>query len=330
MNILITGAAGFIGRHLVSYLQEKYPEANLIGITRDKGPGGHAGPPLHGVSLTQGERRNQIESVYLIYGELSDFSFCEDILNQYQPDLIFHLAGSAFSPDFNSLLKDNVSSFHAIASGVLKLKLNSRVVIIGSAMEYGLVSQDELPVKENYLGVPRSDYGYAKACQTDLAIYFASKGLNVSVARIFSVIGSGASEKLLLGVLFSQLKAGSEKLILKGTDIGRDFLDIADICSGLDVIAKKGLKGEIYNLCSGDLVFIDELAKLLLTHFPEVDLEIQPPIESAEKVAVIVGDNQKLKNLGWQSSVSLKQSIEKTLELEKIQSDLYCQSAESS
>ena len=304
VNIVITGCSGFIGKHLISYLKEKYPTVNLIGIVRNKGR--HAGPPLQPPSGLD---------INLIYGELSDVSFCENFLNQYQPKLIFHLAGTSWASDFNLLLQDNFSAFHALASGVLKLNLDSRVVVIGSAMEYGCADKKVLPVKETYIGTPASDYGYAKSCQTSLAIYFASKGLDVRVARIFSAAGHGVSEKLLLGVLFSQLKNGNKKLVIKGTDVARDFLDISDICSGLDVIAQKGERGEIYNLCSGNLVFIEELAKLLLEHKPEVELEIHPPMEGADKVSVIFGDNQKLKNLGWKPSVSLKQSIKKMADL---------------
>lgn len=292
LKIVITGCTGFVGKHLTAYLRDKYPAAELIGVAR--------------------KRVSECNGLNLLYGDLTDLSFCQEILEQHKPSMIFHLAGNPFSENFSSCLQDNLVAFHSMATAALNLKLETSFVIVGSAAEYGYVSDKNLPVSESLHLVPVSDYGYAKSCQTALATYFFHKGLNIKVARIFNILGPGISEKLVIGTLLSQLKAGEKNLVLKGpTDSQRDFLDILDVCSGLDVIMQKGAAGEIYNLCAGFPISIRDLANLLEAQVPGVNVSGNdcPDQKQKQDVSVIYGDNKKLRELCWSPLISLEESI---------------------
>ena len=298
-SVLITGIQGFVGRHLAAVIHGKYPAAWIIGVDK---------------VFDQGKEN-------VIVMDLLDQKGTALLLEQVSPDYIFHLAGKIYTSSFKALYDSNVQSTENILEYLRIRGMPCRVVIPGSAAEYGAVRADDFPINEDHLTNPVSVYGVSKVWQTTLARYYGQLGVDVVIGRMFNLMGRGMPEGLSLGSFVSQLKkirAGDSpsKLVCGNLNPKRDFVDIEDACLGLIAIAEKGTCGEIYNICSGKSVSIrDILAQMI--HF----LKMNVSIESDEKfyklkdIEDIYGNNNKIfQTTGWLSRVSLQDSSRKMLE----------------
>jgi GDP-4-dehydro-6-deoxy-D-mannose reductase len=230
VNILVTGATGFIGRHLLDHL-ETVTGAVVYGLSRSSAPGRHT------------------------TCELSEAAGVGAMLKQINPSLVFHLAGS-FSNDFDTDYRNNVLAAKNLLDAVAEQALPTRVLLMGSAAEYGIIRPVDNPVKETQALKPVSIYGWTKAAQTQLAsLYASTHGVDVTVARTFNLTGAGMSEQLFVGRVQKQitaLLAGEQDRIHVGRlDAERDYLDVTTACKHLHVIAVRGAAGEVYNVGSG-------------------------------------------------------------------------------
>ena len=123
MNILVTGSSGFVGRHLLAYL-ESHTDAHCIGLTR-----------------------NVTEDDDTIVCDLSDKDQLDNVIKRLQPALIFHTAGS-FSNQFETDLENNVVCTKNMLDSVMEHSPASRIMLMGSAAEYGEIAQSENPYRK--------------------------------------------------------------------------------------------------------------------------------------------------------------------------------------
>lgn len=199
---------------------------------------------------------------------------CQDqivrTIERTRPDLILHLAAT-FSNDYEEAYELNVNAAWHILKAVEELAFSTRIVLIGSASEYGLVSAEENPIVVNQVLRPVSIYGMTKAWQTELAYVYAARGVNVLVARIFNLIGPGLSERLFIGRLYKQieeLRQGKREQIEVGSlSAVRDYISIDDAITQLLAIADHGEAGEVYHVASGEPVIMRQvLVRELAAH----------------------------------------------------------------
>lgn len=224
----------------------------------------------------------------------------EAVVDHCQPDCIFHLAAT-FSNDFDTAYAVNVESSRYLLEFLQHSDASSRLVLIGSAAEYGVVEPYENPLKETRRLVPVSVYGVTKAWQTQLAGMYAGKGVDVTIARIFNLYGDNLSEKLFVGRLQKQIdavKAGKQaKIQLGSLSASRDYLSLAEAAQQLALIAKKGISGEIYHVASGAAITMHELLqRYLAVH--RLDMSIVDYAEgnsnrSGYDVPIIYADTSK-------------------------------------
>lgn len=244
MSILITGASGFVGKHLINYLR-LHQEDRCIGLSR-----------------------TQLKNSDNVICNLTDRKQVDRILKQLKPALIYHMAGS-FSNDYETDFNSNVVSTKNLLDSIAEQHLSTRILLMGSAAEYGEVEAAKNPVTEEQPLKPISIYGWTKAAQTQLAsVYFNTHGIETVVARTFNLAGDGASEQLFIGRIKQQINAvltGKAKRISVGhLDAIRDYLDINQACEMYRVIATKGRAGEIYNVASGIPVTMRDMLKRML------------------------------------------------------------------
>lgn len=231
MTILITGSTGGFGR-----LFSKWTESNVaeeVVLT------GRAPLSLKGYISCNLERREEIRT----------------LITQVQPRLVFHLAGS-FANNYEQDYVVNVDSARFIFDYLMAEGLSTRVVLIGSAAEYGIVAPEENPIHEDHILRPVSVYGMTKAWQTQLAYYYAhNHNLDVVVARIFNLLASGLSTRLFVGRvehMINQIKQGKiDKIELGNLDSVRDYITADKAIRQINVIAKHGRSGEVYHVGSG-------------------------------------------------------------------------------
>ncbi|MEI7731293.1 MAG: NAD-dependent epimerase/dehydratase family protein [Verrucomicrobiota bacterium] len=243
MKVLITGAAGLLGRALLDRLQQR---GDL---------------ELHGID----QRPFPLATAHL--GDLLQPEFVGKLIAELQPDQIYHLAGT-FSNDFQTDFSSNVATTRLLLDAVVQHQPAARLLLIGSAAEYGLVRPEENPIREDHALAPVSMYGWAKVCQTQLMGYYQRvRGVDVCMARLFNLSGP-ASPRLFIGRLYQQidqLRRGEITEIVTGP-LGavRDYLAPEAAAELLEGIMQQGSAGEVYHVASGVPVTMRELMQQVL------------------------------------------------------------------
>jgi nucleoside-diphosphate-sugar epimerase len=200
--------------------------------------------------------------------DVADAAAVLALVGATMPDRIFHLAGN-LSSDFEQSRAVNADGARFLCEAILLRGLRSRLIVIGSASEYGLVAPAENPVSEARALRPVSVYGVTKAFQTQIAaLYAARHAVDVVVARPFNFLASGLSEHLFLGRaerLIAQFQRGEiASLEFGNLSSARDYVDSELALDQLLLIADKGVKGEVYHVASGRPVVMRELLARLL------------------------------------------------------------------
>lgn len=244
MRILITGAAGFTARYLDSLLRKD------------------ANNELYYNDISKVARDNWIVC------DLIDYNSVQDMIEMIRPEYIYHLAGS-FSNDYETDYKINVITTKNLLESILKLGLKSRVLLVGSSAEYGMVLEKENPINEEHALNPVSIYGLTKVYQTYLMKYYVNvKDMDVVIARTFNLLGKGATDRLFIGRLHKQIeeykKGNIKKIVLGNLNHKRDYINIKEAVIYYEVIIKYGKPGEIYNVGSGKSILIGELLENIL------------------------------------------------------------------
>lgn len=231
MTILVTGASGGFGSAFVPMLRADTEE------------------------LVIASGKNESTSSNYMRCDFTDEVAVRELIGYIKPSLIYHLVGS-FTGQFEQDFKVNVLSGKYIFDSVLANNLGTRVVLFGSAAEYGAVLASENPLSESHPCCPVSIYGLTKYFQTDMAqFYFRTKLIDVVVARVFNIAAKGLSERLFYGraeKLIQRYKAGDVKHLEFGC-LGseRDYIELDQLKEQLLAVAKYGISGEIYNVGSG-------------------------------------------------------------------------------
>lgn len=254
-TVLVTGASGALGKAVMAALESR-PDYKVVTAGRRPGNGT---VPL--------DLRNP--------GEI------ETVLARIQPDLIMHLAAT-FSGDFSEACAINVAASQRMLAALETSSIPSRLVLIGSAAEYGAVHADENPILENRVLGPLTVYGLTKAWQTQLASLYAQRGVDVVVARVFNLDGPGVAERLFIGRLQKQIMevvSGSRHEIEVGSlSATRDYLSTVDAAGQIMAIARHGESGNVYHVASGQPITMRDL---LLRHLAAHQLDMSIVRESA-------------------------------------------------
>lgn len=299
-KILITGSQGFIGRHLSVLIQRRYPYAEVIGVDYVDAKG-KVNIPITRVDLLDQDK-------------------IADTIRRIKPDYIFHLAGKIYTSSFGELYESNVRTTKNLMECLITAESSCRIIIPGSAAEYGDVRFAALPVGEDYPPHPVSPYGVSKVWQTTVAQYYARLGADLVIGRMFNLIGKGVPEGLSLGSFVNQLKQikkrSSERILKCGNlKAKRDFVDVEDACLGLMAIAEKGKRDEVYNICRGESHSIDSLLQEMIRMLNmTVHIEIDKERFKRQDIDEIFGCNEKIfKDTGWRPKIEIKDSCRKML-----------------
>lgn len=301
-RILVTGANGFIGTALCRCLATKQA-ITVLGIGRRR--------PSRRTMPATGFNYHRVD--------LSNKKQLAVFLKQERPELIFHLAGGR-SGGPSQLINDNVLTTINLLETIRSIAdYRPRVMITGSAAEYGEVVGPRRPILEKAPNHPAAIYGWVKLLQTQTALHYAALGQDIVIARFFNILGPGVGEDMLPGKLASDIVAlerssRSRVLKLACLDVVRDFLDIRDIVEVLYILASKGKSGEIYNICSQKGTTLREFSAAMITasNLPGIKVKESKRIKSG--VLYAVGSNVKLSRAtGWKAQYNLPQSVLDTL-----------------
>jgi len=203
--------------------------------------------------------------------DICDLYQVEELIGRVQPDFIFNLTGS-YSTKYEEAYYVNVESSRYILDSLLRLGMQTtRVLLIGSSAEYGIVRNEENPITEDRVLRPISLYALTKAWQTQLCTYYAGLGLNVVVGRVFNLLGPGISEKLFVGRIQKQIDeifAGTRKYIEIGSLTAiRDYLPVDSAAEQLQAIIEYGESGSVYHVASGQPVTMRNVLDQYLSEY---------------------------------------------------------------
>lgn len=300
MSSLVTGAGGFVGQWLIRSLLER--GERIAGFT--------LGPPS-AIGVLTAQQEKEVE---WIEGDIRDSRAIERALDSSEPDAIYHLAGVTFVPAAGA---DPAATYEVNTLGAGRLlaalaqrhkaaRAKARVLIVGSAEQYGAHDRSECPLLETAAQRPATVYAASKAAQEVIALQ-ASKQFDIPVifTRSFNHSGLGQESRFLLPGLIQRLRSlsqtGETRLPVGNTTPVRDFLHVTDAVSAYIALLEKGRSGEAYNVASGKGWSVAELIEMALRITsvearPERDESLARPVD----VEWLVGDSNKLRTeTGW-------------------------------
>jgi GDP-4-dehydro-6-deoxy-D-mannose reductase len=299
---LITGAEGYIGSVLTAYLAEK--GVRISGL-------------ILGEDLSRSERLGTEIGVFPC--DVRDRAAVESVLQSVRPNVVVHLAAQSLvtvswaAPE--ETLRTNIIGTLNLLEAVRSVSRGrARVILVSSSAVYGPRDHDEVPIKERSEFRPTSVYAVSKVAQDMLGYYFwRACDMDVIRVRPFSITGPGKSNDACSD--FAKAVAEAEAGISDTVGVGnlesvRDITDGRDAVRAIWLLAEKGSSGEVYNLCSGVARRMGDVLSYLLS------LSIKPLTWSvvSEKSRpfddpVFVGDNSRLRALGWQPEIPLTKTL---------------------
>jgi GDP-4-dehydro-6-deoxy-D-mannose reductase len=309
LKALITGISGFVGSHLAEHLL----------ATTDWEVAGTVFGPYGNIA----ELCGQLE---LYPAELSRLDVMTFILEQSNPDVIFHLAAqplvSASHRDPWGTLETNIHMQLNVLEGVARVRPNCRVLVVGSGEEYGLVSPQDLPVDEDTPLRPLNAYATSKVTQDLLGLqYHLSRSLSVVRVRPFNHIGPRQRVGFVAPDFASQIAAIELGLKPATIQVGnlaarRDFCDVRDVVRAYVLLITSGEPGQVYNVGSGESRAIQELLDTLLA-MSRVAIEVQPDPDRLRPSDVpdVVCDATRIRErTGWEPTIPFEHSLRDILE----------------
>jgi GDP-4-dehydro-6-deoxy-D-mannose reductase len=301
VRVLVTGAGGFVGRHLVAGLRARGHE--VVPADRAPAAGDEDTLPL----------------------DVTDPLGVRGAVELAQPDAVAHLAAQAFVP---ASLAEPEATFDVNAHGTLHV-LEAvrafadqggpapRVLVVSSGDVYGAQPRDAFPLRETTAPLPRNPYAASKVAAEALALAHArAYGVDAVVTRAFNHVGPGQDERFAVVAFALQIAraaAGRGPRVLVGNlDASRDFLDVRDVCDAYALLLEgRGVAGEIYNVCSGTATTMREILRRLV-EFARVPVEVRedPARLRPADVPVSVGDASKLREAtGWTPRIPLAAAL---------------------
>ncbi len=291
-TVLITGVAGFLGR----YISRHFHRQGYRVIGTDNSPPENA--PTANISSYHRMR-------------LPDLEF-GNVLQANQPDILIHCAGRAAVAlsvdDPHSDFYSNAVVTFEVLDAVRKFAPHCRVIFLSSAAVYG--NPTHLPISEKDRASPVSPYGFHKLQSEQICAEFSSiYDLKTAGVRIFSAYGPGLRRQVIWDICQKAILQNS--LILQGTgEESRDFIHALDIANAIDCVANQAeMKGESYNLATGEEVPIRSLVELVLE---SLEIEKQPEFNGVIPAGVPLNwraDISRLRSLGFKPSVTFERGI---------------------
>lgn len=297
-EVLVTGAAGFVGR----YLLEKLVSTNKYKI----------------IAITQSGRKSIIhDNIIWEICDIRQKNQIKNIIHKYSFKEVYHLAAKAITTESKS---DEYYSVNTIGtlnllSVLMEKNYDGKILITSTSFVYG--NGEGTPITELSQLNPLNDYAGSKAAMEMAALSFINRGMNIVIARPFNHTGPYQEPHFVCSDFakqFATIKLGKKEGILEVGNIGvyRDFTDVRDVVNAyMQLMDNSDVSSGIYNVCSGNAVQVREVLSLLMdiSEMP-IEIKVNPQRIRKSDMPVIVGDASKLITATkWETTISLKQTM---------------------
>jgi GDP-4-dehydro-6-deoxy-D-mannose reductase len=298
--ILVTGAAGFAGSHLVDLLVNEGTSAVAWARPGGRGPH-HESPSLEWRAV-----------------DILDRDAVRREIARTRPATVFHCAGAAHVAaswsDRAGTFASNVLATHYLLDAIRREKCSSRVLIPGSAAVY---KSSSFPISEGDEIAPASPYALSKLGQEIFAQRtLKDDGIEIVVARAFNHLGPRQEPTYVASSIARQLariEAGQSKPLLEigNVDAQRDLTDVRDMVRAYRLLVEKGRPGIPYNVCSGRACSVRELVRLLVEQSGvRVEIRTDPSKYRPNDAPLVLGNPARLRNeTGWSPEIALSKTL---------------------
>ena len=300
-TILVTGAAGFAGSHLIEQLGAP---ANVVAWSRGTPP----------PELARAARWQQVD--------ILDRHAVNAAIRDLRPSAVFHCAGlpqvAESWTDTAAPLSVNVIGTHRLIDALHLAGVQCRVLVTGSAHVY---APSTGPISEDDRLGPASPYALSKLAQEQLALSAgAEDGIDVIVTRSFNHTGPRQKPSFVAPSIARQIaliERGAQEAVIRvgNLDAQRDLMDVRDVVRAYAQLMTAGTPGTAYNVASGVgrpvRVLLDAL--LARARVP-IRVETDPERLRASDIPILVGDSARLRQAtGWQPQISFDQMMDDLL-----------------
>jgi len=304
---LVTGAEGFIGSHLVAFLQER--GWRVVGTYR-----------LHGFTGAKSRTKPSLAQCDLRNGQR-----VEQVFREVQPTHVFHLAAQSLPTvswaDPVETFESNIMGSLYVLEAARRMSRPPVVVSACSSAEYGHVHPSKIPVTEDHPLRPLHPYGISKTCLDLLAReYFLDYRLPTVNIRLFNTTGPGKTNDAPSDFVrqIVRIKQGLQLPVIEVGNLKphRAFMDVKDAVRGFYMAALKGKRGETYNLCAARTHPIEQMLHTAI-RLSGVKVEVRPVARlmrpSDEKI--IFGSTKKMqRDTGWKPQFGLAETLQSMLD----------------
>ena len=311
MNILVTGAGGMVGSHMVELLHAK--GENVIGT--------YYKPTTDITELPR--------EIMMIECDVRYAPSVEKIIMEYMPEQIYHLAAQSY-PTVSwdrpyETIETNVNGTIAVYEAIKKVRhlkeenYDPMVVVACSSAEYGEtlneLEGDKIYVKETAELKPLHPYGVSKVGQDLISFqYFMNDHIRCIRARIFNSTGTRKVNDVTSDFTHRAIQAertGVYELRVGNLNTKRAIMDQRDLVKALILLAEKGIAGEAYNISSEHIYQVKDIIKMIEKQIGrEFKINVDPTLLRSTDEEIIVGDVAKIKkDTGWTQEIPMEQTI---------------------
>jgi len=295
LKILVAGGGGFIGKVVVGALSKDH---EVFVVERSANP--------------QNSKSIQLD--------LTQKKALVTLFRELRPDIVINCAG-IIDPNGNVVL-NRAFTMNILESLVASGHVPKRVIIMGSAAEYGEVKPDELPISEDTPLRAKSGYGLSKIQETAAALEYGGRNnIPIVIARIFNPIGKGMRPKFITSRVQQQLREFNEGVrevidAVYRLDALRDYVSVHDIADAIKTLVEHNPKESVYNIGSGKATSNQEIVDLLIAYTPMVGKpEVRQTADTPEPLVAAQADISRMRReFGWRPRVSLEEAVKEVID----------------
>lgn len=308
-HVLVTGADGFIGSHLVETLMEEGCKVKAFVCYNSFSSWG----------WIDSFPKDKLKDIEIFSGDIRDPNGVEMAMKD--SEIVFHLAAliaipfSYHSPD--SYVDTNIKGTLNVLQASRKLNIE-KVLVTSTSEVYGTAKY--VPIDEKHPFQGQSPYSATKIAADRLSeSFYRSFDLPVAIVRPFNTYGPRQSARAVIPTIITQLLSGINKIKLGQLTPTRDFNYVKDISKAFCEIAKSdGVIGEEINVATGTEISIGDVADLLIAMInPEAEIVLESARVRPDKSEVnrLLGDNSKILSLtGWSPQYDLQAGLQETID----------------
>jgi dTDP-glucose 4,6-dehydratase len=292
---LVTGGCGFIGSNFLNIMKERHPDIDFINIDK--------------VDYCSNIHNVNPGVATLVRRDLCNVGFLENLVKEHKFDYVFHFAAQSHVD--NSFLSplgftlDNTYGTHALVEMCRRHTPNVEFIHFSTDEVYGESKTDEPFTEETGVLRPTNPYSASKAAaEMIIRSYIESFDMNIKIIRCNNVYGPNQYPEKLIPKFIRLLK-NDEKCTIHGTNsanVRRAFMHVEDVVDAVEVVWKKGVRGEVYNIASDDELSVMDVTKLIIKTLKNTEdydewidyIEDRPFNDQRYYICA-----KKLKALGW-------------------------------